>query len=58
MSVVLLGGVGGAVEERLLIAGLDVMVWKPDETAPAALPIVVSSSLTVFMAAPPSRPSS
>jgi hypothetical protein len=31
MSVVLLGGVGGAAEERLSIAGLDVMVWKPDE---------------------------
>jgi alpha-beta hydrolase superfamily lysophospholipase len=42
MSVVRLG-VGGAAEERLSIAGLDVMVWKPDETAPPALPIVVFS---------------
>jgi hypothetical protein len=39
MSVVLLGGVGRAAEERLSIAGLDVMVWRPDEPAPAALPI-------------------
>jgi predicted dienelactone hydrolase len=43
MSVVLLGGVGRAAEERLSIAGLDVMVWQPEETKPAALPIVVFS---------------
>jgi predicted dienelactone hydrolase len=43
MSVVLLGGVGRAAEERLSIAGLDVMVWQPEETQPAALPIVVFS---------------
>src|SRR5580704_10775458 len=42
MSVVRLGA-GGAAEERLSIAGLEVMVWKPDETAPPALPIVVFS---------------
>jgi Platelet-activating factor acetylhydrolase, isoform II len=34
---------GGAAEARLSIVGLDVMVWKPDETAPAAPPIVVFS---------------
>jgi predicted dienelactone hydrolase len=43
MSAVLLGAVGRAAEERLSIAGLDVMVWQPDETTPAALPIVVFS---------------
>jgi hypothetical protein len=31
MSAVLLGGVGGPTKERLSIASLDVMVWKPDE---------------------------
>lgn len=43
MSILLLGGVGRAAEERVSMAGLDVMVWRPDETAPAALPIVIFS---------------
>ena len=43
MSVVLLLAVGRAAEERLSIAGLDVMVWQPDEPTPATLPIVVFS---------------
>jgi len=43
MSVALLGGVGRAAEERVSIAGLDVVIWQPDETTPAALPIVVFS---------------
>src|SRR5271169_6350734 len=43
ISVVHLGGVGRAAEERLSIAGLDVTVWQPDEAALAALPVVVFS---------------
>jgi hypothetical protein len=43
ISVILLGGIGRAAEERLSIAGLDVMVWEPDETTPTALPVVVFS---------------
>jgi len=43
VSVVLFGGVGCTAEERLSIAGLDVTVWQPDETPPAALPIIVFS---------------
>jgi predicted dienelactone hydrolase len=41
--VALLGGAGCAAEERLSIAGLDVMFWQPDDAMPAALPIVVFS---------------
>lgn len=43
VSVVHLGGVGRAAEQRISIAGLDVTVWQPDQTRPAALPIVVFS---------------
>jgi len=43
ISVVYLGGIGRAAEERISIAGLDVMVWQPDDTTPAPLPIVVFS---------------
>lgn len=43
LSLVLLADVGCAAEERLSVAGLDVMVWQPEETPSAALPIVVFS---------------
>lgn len=43
LSVVLFGRDGHGAGERFFIAGLDVTVWRPDESTPAALPIVVFS---------------